>query len=687
MPLTVTLAATSQPTDTPSATFTVVTVTAVTTPTPSPLPPTLTPLPTPLPLAPQLTEELTFNLLTQQGGTIESIAVVGQTAFVGVGPCLAVVDITNPTDPHMLGQSEALPGLVRAVLVRDGRAYVGADNILLVFDVSNPNTPLPIAEMELPATITRLALTKQSLIAGLGTFPVVPGNEDTTGMVAAIDVSEASQPVLLSSVTIPQAVVGMAASDSVVYVGNPSSGTLYAIDISDPAHLGEPLPIPNIVTEHGDIPLARDMALFGDTLLIGGNYFVTLWNMADPIQPELLWQSELINGVVVEFAAEAGMVTLSTAGPPSEPVMLLPVTELKGLETASVSTKMVVQGDQLVTGLTSLDLYTLNGNEGVSSQASYHFPGIFSRSGPKDMAFAGENGLIVSQGEVTENESSRLSIVQLPELNFLGTTINKEIECDRCYVTWQLVAVDGDMAYLVEDGNWYILDISHPAQPTLVTAYTQADFGFFYDLYVADEQGYAVGYAGDRGYLWQMDLSDPHNVQVTEKIPWEGGAERVAVSENSLYLYTTYYTDHQVYEVHRFALEDGELVSTGSVEVANDINDMVLAGDVALASTTDGLIIVSAAASSGQPTIIAQLQIPGGLWELALMDDVLLATTAEFFGNGRLLAIDLQNLTQPHLIGSLSLPSGKAELAATDEGSVLVGNAAMGLMVLEVEGK
>ncbi|MCZ7666454.1 MAG: hypothetical protein M5U34_04115 [Chloroflexi bacterium] len=63
-----------------------------------------------------MTEELTFKLLNQQGGAINSLAVVGQIAFVGVGPRLVIMDITNPTGPRILGQSNVLPGLVTAVL-------------------------------------------------------------------------------------------------------------------------------------------------------------------------------------------------------------------------------------------------------------------------------------------------------------------------------------------------------------------------------------------------------------------------------------------------------------------------------------------------------------------------------------------------------------------------------------------
>lgn len=69
------------------------------------------------------------------------------------------------------------------------------------------------------------------------------------------------------------------------------------------------------------------------------------------------------------------------------------------------------------------------------------------------------------------------------------------------------------------------------------------------------------------------------------------------------------------------------------------------------------------------------------------MDDVLLATTAEFWGSGRLLALDIQDPAQPRLIGTVPLPASKAQLAATDEGILLVGNLVMGLMVFEASPK
>lgn len=674
------------------------TIPASSTPATTPLPPTNTPtLPTatpmpratPSPFAPQMTEELTFKLLNQQGGAINSLAVVGQIAFVGVGPRLVIMDITNPTGPRILGQSNVLPGLVTAVLVRDGRAYVAAGASVITFDISDLQAPILLGQLLLSERVEHLALQDEALIAATAAGQTA-AHEIRAGKLITIDVSQPEHPQLLDSVDLPWDIHAIALADEVVYVNHPADATFYALDISIPDNLPDPVPFPGAALTYS--LLAQDQTLY----LGGGRSDISAWDVSDLLQPQKLWEvlaepdPDFGLGVVNGFVFTDNTVYLDTVSYHGQIIgpLALPLPEPMEKKSGDlVSSEISIQDDQLIiTGLASLDLYTITGQEDVILQASYHIPSTFL--GPRDIAVvSADKGLIVSQDEITENESSHLSLVQLPGLNLLGTYIT-EGQCEGCYSTWQQIAVDSNMAYISEDGNLYILDIGDPTQPTLVATYRPTDFGFFYELSVADEKGYAVGYAtefGNPGFLWELDLSDPQHVQAITEISWDAVPEQVAVGENALYLYATHYTDRQIYEVQRFTLEGDEPMLTGSLEVGSHVHDLALYADGVLVATTEGLIMVAEDPVTGQLMITTQLQIPGGLWELAIVDDVLLATTAESFGNGRLLAIDLQDLNQPRLIGEVSLPSGKAELAATDEGSILVGNAAMGLMVFEID--
>ena len=44
-------------------------------------------------------------------------------AFVGLGPRLVILDIADPVNPRLVGQSEVLPEAVNAIYVQVGYAY------------------------------------------------------------------------------------------------------------------------------------------------------------------------------------------------------------------------------------------------------------------------------------------------------------------------------------------------------------------------------------------------------------------------------------------------------------------------------------------------------------------------------------------------------------------------------------
>jgi hypothetical protein len=47
------------------------------------------------------------------GGTFGALAIDGNTVYLGIGPRLAKVDISDPIAPRLLWQSETLPGRVQ----------------------------------------------------------------------------------------------------------------------------------------------------------------------------------------------------------------------------------------------------------------------------------------------------------------------------------------------------------------------------------------------------------------------------------------------------------------------------------------------------------------------------------------------------------------------------------------------
>lgn len=85
------------------------------------------------------TEEVGFRIAGQFGGTMHALDVVDGMAYVGAGPRLLAVDVSDPANPALLGHSDVLADMVRDVAVVDGVAYLAAGRGgVIVLDVSDP---------------------------------------------------------------------------------------------------------------------------------------------------------------------------------------------------------------------------------------------------------------------------------------------------------------------------------------------------------------------------------------------------------------------------------------------------------------------------------------------------------------------------------------------------------------------
>ena len=65
-----------------------------------------------------------FQWLGQAGGSMLAVALQGSLAYVGVGPRLCILDVSQPSQPVMLGQTDPLPDTVENLLVSGEYAYV-----------------------------------------------------------------------------------------------------------------------------------------------------------------------------------------------------------------------------------------------------------------------------------------------------------------------------------------------------------------------------------------------------------------------------------------------------------------------------------------------------------------------------------------------------------------------------------
>ncbi|MFZ1239557.1 MAG: hypothetical protein WAV66_09430, partial [Anaerolineae bacterium] len=86
---------------------------------------------------------IVLDPLGQLGGSgSAALAVIGSRAYLGSGPRLLILDVSQPAAPVVLGRSPLLSDIVQGVSVAGSLAYVvsGAGG-LTVLDVGNPAAP------------------------------------------------------------------------------------------------------------------------------------------------------------------------------------------------------------------------------------------------------------------------------------------------------------------------------------------------------------------------------------------------------------------------------------------------------------------------------------------------------------------------------------------------------------------
>lgn len=83
-----------------------------------------------------------IELLSSLGGSVNVLDVEGSLAYIGEGGGLAIVDVSDPTQPSRRGYLQLLD-FPEAAEVVDTTAYVAtASDGLQIVDVSNPATPV-----------------------------------------------------------------------------------------------------------------------------------------------------------------------------------------------------------------------------------------------------------------------------------------------------------------------------------------------------------------------------------------------------------------------------------------------------------------------------------------------------------------------------------------------------------------
>ena len=170
--------------------------------------------------------EVGLELVGQHGGGADAVAIQGRFAYLGQGPKLLVVDVLDPANPQVVGQTTVLAGVVGSVAVSAGYAFVAADGVgLRVIDVSTPTSPHEVAFAPVSdgaRDLFEMRLVEGHLYAAAG-----------YGGLRVFDVGDPMSPREVGSINIPGYARGVHVVDGHAYVAAQDGG-LHVIDVSEP---------------------------------------------------------------------------------------------------------------------------------------------------------------------------------------------------------------------------------------------------------------------------------------------------------------------------------------------------------------------------------------------------------------------------------------------------------------------
>jgi hypothetical protein len=168
--------------------------------------------------------DLPVESVGQSGQTCNTVAVSASRAYVGSGARLLVLDISEPSTPTLLGQSQILPGDIKDLAVKGRYVYAAADTAgLQVFDINDPANPFRIGYLSIGGTACGIAVS--------GNYAYI-ANWDVGLQI--INISDPCKPVSAGTYELGNGSYGVAVSGRFAYIAYGSNG-LEIIDVNNPA--------------------------------------------------------------------------------------------------------------------------------------------------------------------------------------------------------------------------------------------------------------------------------------------------------------------------------------------------------------------------------------------------------------------------------------------------------------------
>ncbi len=533
------------------------------------------------------------------GGRVDAVDAAGNLAYVGEGPLVTVLNISDPIRPVRIAKV-LLPGLVTDIAVAGTSVYAtSTDGALSIIDVADVQQP--VVRSTLP--LTNFAAVDVEVRNGRA-YVLSDGLQ-------VVDVRNSASPTVLGSIKTAHAFRALDVQGSVVYVVefNTMEGTggLQLIDVSNPAK-------PTLRGRIGVLsPVMSDVDVAGTyaylTLLTGELQVI---DVRDPDTP-----------------------AVRTSVPVARITRDIEVVGNVAYVTIEVYTDTSVDAEVQIFDLTNPLAPVARGRVQVGGE-------VFALRvvGTKAYIAGGARGLhIVDVADTTH-----------PTLRGRFTTVSR---ADNMVVVGQMAYVaNGDAA----TGGLYIVDLRDPAQPRqrghIATLPTQAVAVSGTRAFVAGARINVSDPAQNAHELVVVDVSNP-DAPVRRSTYTQGGPITDLEVVGNLVYATVNDDATNTYALRIFDVSNpANLVPRGSYTGLQSAAALEVSGGVAyIADVNTGLQIVDVR-NPDQPTFSGRFTATAFLNDLAVVGGVAYLAA----GDTGLQIVDVQNPASPVLRGSLALP-------------------------------
>lgn len=454
-----------------------------------------------------------LELVDQYGGSAAAVAVRGNYAYLGQGPRLVVLDISNPQTPVFVTQSDLMPGIVLGVEVDEKNVYVTSRyGGLYIYDTLQPGS-LELAGSVLPQNPGCGSLEIVGSIAYIACNP---------GGLFIVDVGNPSTPKILSTGIVKGSFISIAVFGDYAYLADltHNEGVLIA-DVSDPAN-----PRQVGYYDKQDFPGDQDvyvesLDICGDNLCLAVlNYGLAVLDLENPEKPVFAGGDSPYtpSGIVVDgdyaYLDDMEGVSVYDISNPASPSRVGNIPIIMDTFEFSVNEMpergMYISGNYLYItdqryGLRIMDITRPN-NPRLVGQYMTPVPDVLF-----DIEVVDSYAFLISR-------SGGFRVLDVADpLNM------EEIYYDdfrKNGYTQSPISLDviDDFA-LITDSNYpfHVYDVSNPRSPKQISAiYDEAASDGAHDMVIAGSYAYLSGWGlKDAFYpgigLWVIDISKPEN--------------------------------------------------------------------------------------------------------------------------------------------------------------------------------